>query len=366
MVALSQLGKWLEETHDKKVLSVYLDPRAPNPADRFGWSSKLQRGLTEMELELKGRGLDSEEGELRAAGVMLRKALADLDISSAPGFVAFVRPGEVLHAEHTTGSTSDLVFWEDGIHVAPLLAASTSDEPIVITVVSSREASIYRSQRGVLRRDDSVHLGHHEGQFYHMGSVPAQGFHMGTRGETGTDAAQRAQHSALLHMVRRLADQLDILSRPNSPIVIGGTPEAAREAFDALSPGAMLRAKVAPDLNVSADESTIARVAAHVAAELRAEAQQSLIAEMTDVASAHGKAALGLDAIRGALGASAVHQVCISPTFIAMHAHEAEALVRAAIAERAKIIVVEGAAIDALNSVGGLVAQLRFVPALAS
>lgn len=366
MVALTRLGKWLNETQSQRVLSVYLDPRAPNPADRFGWSSKLQRRLTEMELALRARGLESEEWELRAAAVTLRKVLADLDIANAPGFAAFVRPGDVLYAERTSGRTSDLVFWEDGVHVTPLLAASTGEAPVVITIVSSREASLYRYEKGALHREDSVHLGHHEGQFYHMGSGPKQGFHVGTRGETGSDAAQRAQHGALMHMVRRLADRLDTLSLPDSPIVIGGTPEAAREAFDALSPAAMLRAKVAPDLHALADEATIARVALAVARDLRTEAQLALIAEMSEVAAAHGKAAVGAESVRNALGANAVHELYVSPTSMAVRPDEVERLVRSAIAERANIVVVEGAAIEPLDAVGGVAAQLRFVPALAT
>ena len=362
MVTVSQLSKWLDETRSAKVLSVYVAPRTTNPADRFGWRSKLERRLTEIGLDLRANN-PSEEPHFQTAALALRQAMADLDLSDAPGFVAFVRGGRVLCAEITSGATPDAVIWGDGIQVAPLLAASTTDDAVIGAIVSSRGARIYKYDHRSLKEIDKVHVGHHEGQFYHMGSEPRQGFHSGTRGETGSDAAQRAQHSALLHMVRNLAERLEKLSRPRTPVVIGGTPASAREAFDALAASVQQRGLVAPDLTVSAEPRVIGRALVDGARSIRSEAQLTILYEATNLAEAHGKAAVGAQPIREALSVNAVHHLLISPTFIASHGDEAEELVRSALSERAEITVAEGAAVEELDRHGGVTAQLRFVPA---
>lgn len=345
-----------------KVLSVYLDGTSPDPATRYAWRLRLDNALRDIEGTLESAPRDEREAFARSA-MLLRERLAPMPGAlGAPGWAAFVTAGEVRHAGALNVSAPFLVTWETGARVAPYVCALTQQGPVIVAIVDTREARLFRYRGGVLEKVDTLRAQAVVGPSYHMGDAPRDRFHPGTRGTTGTDAAERALRAGTDRMLAELAERLKEIAGKNASIVIGGTPQAAIAAEAALPNGLASRALRVPTLDVRATDAEIRDRAEEAVAALRESRQAALVAEVLERYGADGLGAAGAQATWRALDARTVQELLLTGRFVKEHAEEAETAVHAAFDQGALVEALAGAAAERLDRDGaGIAARLRFL-----
>ena len=92
----------------------------------------------------------------------------------------------------------------------------------VVVLVDAHSAIIARCADGLLTRVRSVDAPKIDGTSDHMGDSPRQSYHPGTRGETATDAAQRARAAARREFINQLSPMIARAAAPTELIVVGG------------------------------------------------------------------------------------------------------------------------------------------------
>ena len=231
----------------------------------------------------------------------------------------------------------------------------------VVVLVDAHSAVIARCADGVLTRVRSVSAPRPHGASDHMGDWPRNSFHPGTRGETATDAAQRARASARREFVHRLAPIIAHATAATELIVVGGSRLVANALGDALAGSQGRRAIVTDNLHrVLSSEEVVARVTATVGAYL---AKQDLadVRTLLERTGAHTTGVVGPMASLDAAEHGAVDGVLMTQRYQSQRADEAERIISATRAQNGRVVVVGGRAADLLDAhAGGVGALLRF------
>lgn len=351
-----------QELRDTDVLSVYIDGGAVDPALRSAWRTQLDEALDGAREALRDASR-AERARFDRAVELLRAELGSVPAGiGAPGWAAFATADGVHHAGPLPVSVTLRVQWGRGAVVAPLVRALTDARPVVIAVVDSRGARIYRYERGALERTDTLRAHVHVEPPAHLGGVPRAGFHTGTRGRTGTDAAARERAEGRARVMAAVVERVVALAGSTGWVLIGGTPMAAREARARLPKAMASRMLVLPALQCRTPEAEIARIAAEGAAALRRRAEADEVRVALERAPV-GRGAANVEPTRAALDADAVRQLYLTRRFIDAHPGDAEEMVRAALEQHAEVEVVSGDGAAMLEERGGGVgALLRFRP----
>ena len=361
MLSLEQVIGLARRLDDRRVLSMYVDGRASDPAAQRGWRKIVEERLAAIRETLAGAS-HAEREELERCIRRLEAVIAATPPGiGGPGFIAFVTEDATQYAEAQPLPMPTLVAWRKGALIAPYMRALKEDMPAFVALVNSRQATLYRYARGRVSTIGKVHAHHSVGDVPHMGAIPRRGFHVGTPGRTGTEAAARAALAGRTRMMHDLAGLLAGAAPADGWVVIGGTPKPAREAYTALAHSYRERMLVAGELAITASEYEIAAAAAVAASTLRRARDTKLVASVIERTGAGGRATLGAKATRAAVAAGAVHELFLTRGFVEGRVEEAEAVVRAAIDERARIEIVSGPAAELLDAHGqGIGALLRF------
>jgi hypothetical protein len=238
---------------------------------------------------------------------------------------------------------------------------------VVVAVVDSRSAKVYRYAEGHLAHVETLRASAHVQPSDHMGNAPKRGFHAGTRGTAATDAAQRTLRSGRLRMLRDLTKYLTKLADTDGWIVLGGTLTVAREAYRLLPKHAQDRTLVQLSLGLRASFDDIAAAAALGGSALRRASDDRAVGRLLGGSRSVARVATHVEAARAALQRGAVRRLFITPAFIAERLDDAEEMVRVALIDGAEIEVVAGAAAAQLDEdAGGVAASLRYAvkPAL--
>jgi hypothetical protein len=248
--------------------------------------------------------------------------------------------------------------------ITPYLRAFKQHRQVIIALVDSRSACIYRYALGELHElsdmalsvPDSSEPGAQE-------RPPAKGgpSHPGPRGTLDTEALQRRKAANFHRLGTTLASRLVELAGDDGWILIGGTREWARHAGDLIPSTHTSRVMVSPTLDHNAHEKEIAETAKHAASELRSQQGHELVNRILERSCDGGRGASGVPAVQRALQASAVDLLVVSPHFLNRTDIDVEEMVRAALARGADIEVLSGSASEALDErTGGVAARLRF------
>lgn len=346
----------------ERVLSVYVDGRVTDPVARDRWRRRVDDDLRALRAQLAASGAPRDEREaFDRAVALLGEQLPASSAVGAPGWAGFATGDRVVHVAALPVSPPPRVTWSVGPHVAPYVRALHELQPVVVAVADSVRTRLYRQRAGALERLDVVEAERHDRPPSHMGSMPRAGFHTGTRGATGVDAAERRRLAALRQMATTVATRLASLAGPDGWIVVGGTPESARAVHHALPAGVAPRALLLPALHDGATEAELARAADDGAAALRNARDLEAVTQVLARAGAAGRGAVGAEATRHALDGGAVQALYFTPAFLERNADDAEAVVRAAMAQQASVVEVAGDAAARLDRDGaGIAARLRF------
>lgn len=363
MMTYSQLAALHRALSSRRVLSVYLDGSASDPAKQRSWRVQLDQQLVDASRRLEA-GSPAERSELAQAVRLLDGAVANLTAGiGAPGWAAFITADRIHDAQALPAPVPTRAVWGKGASVAPYLRALREERAVVVIVSDARHADIHHLHPGRPPVVEVIRAHHVVDQPEHMGSPPRQGFHTGTRGSAGRDAAQRSLLQGRQRMILEVADRVHALAGTDGWIIVGGIKRVAVRLVRLLEPLAPDRVTHVESLDVHASEATIARLARSCAAELRDRLDERRIVELADLAGAHGLGAVGLEETRQALEQSSVRDLYLTPRFLRDHASDAEEAVRAALDQDAVVEEVAGRAADRLDGLGGIMTGLRFRPA---
>lgn len=361
MLAAADLQQLVEELTATRVLSVYLDTRVTDPAMRNAWRAELTAGLRTARARISD---DAEREEFDRAAALLEEPFPEpAGMWGAPGWVAFVTATGLRYAADLPVQPPALVAWRDGPVVSPYLRALKQHRPVIVALVESRAAQLYRYAWGKLETLEALSAPTDSPATAERITAPPTRATTtpAARGAVGTDEVQRKRHSAFQRLAASLAERLDQLAGDSGWLLVGGTPEWAHQAATALPRHLGDRTLVSATLRHDAPSDDIRRAAKRAATELRGAEGHLLIDQLVERAGGGGRAAAGVPAVQRALRVKAVDVLVLSPDFLRANEHEAEDLVRAALATGADVEVPSGTAVARLDeAAGGIAARLRF------
>jgi hypothetical protein len=347
----------------ERVLSVYIDGSAADPAEQRSWRTQLDHHLDKIRHSLD-RTLPGEEDRLEKCLGLLSSALSGLDPSiGAPGWAAFVTSDRMHESAALSTGTPTLAKWRTGAYLAPYFRALKDNRQAVVIVADATEATIYVNRAGTLERKETIHAHHPVDPPQHMGTPPVPGFHTGTRGTTGHDMAQRALLKGRDRMLADAAARVAELADGDTWIVLGGIRKVTAQLEGELASIAPHRVITLPSLDVNASQAEIAAGARAGVAELRDAADAKRISEIAGAAAAHGLGAVGQAATKYALEQACVRDLYVTDRYVGRYERDAEDAVRAALDQDAVVEEVSGKAAELLDAEGGIAAGLRFRPA---
>ena len=361
MLTSAELHRLVQDLADTKVLSVYLDTRVTDPAMRHAWRAALVTGLREA----RSRITDDAERDAfdRAAALLEEPFPAPGGVWGAPGWVAFVTPEERRYVSDLPVKPPAMVAWRDGPVVSPYLRALKQNHPVIVALVDSRSARLFRYAMREIEVLDELSVTPDEPSGAERITAPASRATSipAARGAVGTDESQRRRHGAFQRLAISLAERLGHLAGDAGWVLIGGTKEWARQAGAVLPRHLADRTSISETLDHDASKDEIAKAAKRAATELRGAHGRPLVDQLVERAGAHGRAAAGMQAVESALRAQAVDLLLLSPEFLHAHELHAEDAVRAALATGADVEVPSGSAAERLDQAAdGIAARLRF------
>lgn len=361
MLTHTQLSALHRSHRGERLLSVYVDGSAPDPANQRTWRLHVDRAIKDLRTWLDGSPREERERFEHCVGVV-EERLADFGPTvEAPGWVAFIGPDGIIDAQTVPVPVTTQVVWSNGPCVAPYLRALSDARPIIVAVADARKVDLYRCQFGRIDADETVRA-HRIPETASSESDTARqgGLHSGSRGTTGHDAAQQSLLENRDRMLDDAAERAVAAARPNGWILLGGIPRVVAALDDVLSKHAPIRVARLDHLDVHASEATIAEAARACATEIRETEDQQCITEIAGRAESGGLGTLGDVATKNALKAESVHRLFLTRRYLDEHAPDAEDAVRRAFDQNAAVEEVTGCAAELLDAQGGIGAELRF------
>jgi hypothetical protein len=358
-----ELHALLRRLGGEPVLSIYVDTRVTDPAQRHAWRPALADALRAERARLTD---DADLAAFDRAAARFETVAPRLDGTwGAPGWMAFATADGLQHVAALPVRVPTLAVWRDGPFVSPYLRALKQRRPVTVALVDSRSARLYQYTLGVLTprpglsivTDEDGSNGAGPGRPAHLRakSYPAP------RAALATERPRRRQRAEFQRLASALAIRLDELSGDDGWVLIGGSAEWARLAAGALPAELAERTLVSTTLDYELPAADITRAAKDAATALRAAAGQAMLDPLLERAGSAGRASAGVPATQRALRSRAVDLLLLSPTFVAAESFLAEDAVRAAFVQGADVEVLSGDAATRLDdAAGGIAARLRF------
>ena len=347
---------------DKTVLSVYVNGENSDPATRDRWRADLRHSFDDIESWLR----ESSHTEREAFAACRDAALKELNgfppNAGERGWTGFFTADGPYHVGVVPVGVPTMAAWSTGACVAPYIRALKENRPVLVAVVDSTQARIFRYVEGAVQLLETIERKTLVDQPYHMGSPPRTGFHSGTRGRAGTDAAQKEEQNATDRMLVDAAARIGALATDGTWIVIGGIPVVATAALAQLAPDSAARAMRAAHLDIHATDAQVAECARESASRLRDADDLMRIEEAASAAQSGGAGAIGVVDTKHALDLAQVRELFITQRFLENHAADASAAVQRAMDAGAIVEHVSGEAAVRADALGGMAARLRYAP----
>jgi hypothetical protein len=363
MLTHETLVQLYRDCSEEKVLSIYLDGSATDPAQRSVWRRRLDQHIAEA-----GQGLLNHSAEERAGfEAAVERLKAELDWFDAflpgKGWVGFATPDRVLYSEAVPTHMPDLVRWERGIRVAPYVRGLKQMRPVLVVLADQRKARVFEYREGAMTELPGVLADTDIGDLTDVGTGKRGGTHSGVRGQTGTDAAQRYLGTGSDRMLKRLWEQLEErIIETDGLLVVGGTPETVRNLAQHASAWMAKRVLERPSLHVDMSLAEVLTAAEASATVLTQRGQAELVTEVLDLARSGGRGCLGIEATEKALREGRVDTLLLTRSFIREFPDFADHCVGTAFDQQADVEELSGApAARWGRHAGGIGARLRFL-----
>jgi hypothetical protein len=339
-----------------KVLSVYIDNRVVDPSRRHAWRADLASRLRNTRDEIADA---AERADFDRAAALLKAAAPQPGgMWAAPGWVAFATENRVVVIGELAGRVETLVAWQHGAAITPCLRAIKHESPVLVAVVHSRGARLYRYVHGALESLETMQAPAFESRLRQRGVGTGRGY-PAARGALETEVAHERQLAQTHRFATAVAARLTLLTGPDGCIVVSGLPQQTRFVCDALPRHLQRRVVVSSELDRTATYDAIVRCAKQSAREWRFRRGRLLVASI--FVHSGQRSVAGLPGLQRALYLKAVDLVLMSPRFLHQERARAEQLLHAAMRQGADVEVLSGDAGTLLDSVaGGVGARLRF------
>lgn len=358
MLTREKLVELYRSRSDKHVLSIYLNAEEHDPAKRRAW-----RRAFDHVLEHVSRTVDPADREdYEAALGHIRKELRQYDaFLPERGWVGFADSDGLLYAETMAVPMPDTGCWEEGPHVAPYLRALKQSRPVLVVLVDSRRAHLYRYQDGSLSGPQTLVAEPVTEDIADYNTSKRASTHTGMRGETGTDVAQRLQDAHTDRMIKHLVELIPNEAGSDGFVVIGGTHEMIATTTSRLHKSMNGRVHEEVVLNFDMSMADIRRVTEGAASKLSEKRQAGLVAEVVDMARSGGRASLGREATERALLDRRVEFLILSRELAAREPEFVDECVGRAFEQSAEVEEVGGMAGARLDAeADGIGARVRF------
>jgi len=345
---------------DRKVLSVYLDGKATDFAERNAWRRRLEQALVEARGAVNGE--PEEATEFEKAQKAVESALAEYsNFLPDRGWVGFATADGMIHGGAVRVPMPDLIRWENGIRVAPYVRALKQERMVVTVLVDSRRARIFEYVGGELTEPENLNAETFLGDLTDINQSKRPTGHSGMRGQTGTDAAQKFLGVGSERMMKKLAERLVERVGTDGHLVVGGTPEAVAQARDHLPDGLASRTIEWSSLRVEMPEAEVRDAVEAAASKLNQAHQERHLSEVIDLARSGGKGALGADPVLKALRESRVDTLFLTRGFIRANPEYADHMVGTAFEQHAEVEELSFEGAERLDTAGeGVAARLRY------
>ena len=361
MLTAHELQDLARELDGVPVLSLYVDARVTDPAMRHAWRPAMTAALRAERGKLTD---DDARAAFDRAASFVEDPVPPLDGTwGTPGWAAFITAEGPRYAAALPVRVPMLATWRDGPFVSPYLRALKQLRPVIVAVVDSRSARLYRYAMNELTELPALTLATDDatGAAAEKPHTPRGSAFPAARGALDTEHAARRRRAEFQHLASALAHRLAGLAGDEGWILIGGTTAWARLAAEALPVELSHRTLVSPELDHGDADDVIIRIAKDAATTLRAAQSGLLLDRLLERAGAGGRAAAGVPATQRALHERAVDQLLLSPEFVRENAVLAEDVVRTALAQSADVEVLSGdAAVRLQVAADGIAARLRY------
>lgn len=223
MLTRDDLNRLAQDLRDQQVLSVYVGATGSDIVERRRWRLDLRHSLDDIASWLRDAPhADRELFETLRKRVETRLAAHPADVAG-PGWVGFFTAAGPDYEDTLPVNVPTMAVWSTGASVAPYVRIFRETTPVIVAIVDSKSARVYRYAAGTLAALETLAADLEIELPRHMGRPSPQGFHTGTRGRTGTDAAQDILNHATHELIDRTAVRLSALAGTDGWIVVGGS-----------------------------------------------------------------------------------------------------------------------------------------------
>ena len=359
MLSQEEVLRLQRELTDTRVLSVYLDAEAHDPAKRRAWRVRFDQLVRDLETRLEDAPAEEREG-LGTALELIRAELSDFDgYLPDSGWVGYATPDRLVYGSSIRVPMPDLIAWEKGTRVSPYIRALKQSRPISVIVADQRHARILQYHYGTLEEQEVLHSDLSEREGAPDGSAKRAGGRSGMRGEPRTDAARKSSETSTRRLVRDIADRFSG-GLGGGFLVVGGSSEMVRQVLAALPTTITDRAAELGSVQVDASDSQLLDAVETAASELSRRVQTALVEEILNASRGDGRGSLGLERTERALQAGAVDTLVLTREFARQDPARAERLVDTALDSGATVEELGEEIGSALDREGGVGARLRY------
>jgi len=364
MFSVPQLTRLAYALRDQRVLTIYIDGSASDPALQRTWRVQIDHALKDLREWLADSPHDERE-EFDVCVDALEAELAEFDGGvGAPGAVSFVSRRHTPETHTLPVPTPTIAVWSTGPCLSPYMRALKQTRSVIVAISDARKTRLFRYRLGTLEHLDDVRSNGNVASMSHMGSAPRLGFHGGTRGRTGRDAAQRTLLNGRDRMIGIAAQRIAELADGDGWIVLGGIHRVASRIAERLALAMPGRVAVLDSLDIHATEAAISEAAGGAASALRDASDGRRLTEICEASGANLLGVVGFEETRQALDQRCIRDLLVTHSFIEGHAAEAERVIRDALAQDAVVEEVVRDVAVRLDEIGGIAAGLRFRPSL--
>lgn len=293
MLTRTQLADLYKNVRNTNVLSVYIDGDQNNPADRRAWHTRLQGGVAEARRRIAELNPSDVEGFDAASRRIQTELSMWQGFLPERGWVGFATGDSLHYAAGVTVPMPDLVRWGLGLRVAPYVRVLKQERLVVTALVDRRKARIFTYRNGTLTEHSDLLADLDHGELHESTSSHRAGMQTGSRGETGTDAGQRALDVSAARLHGQIVEAVQKLAGREGFVVFGGTGDVvtglARQASD-------LAGRIAErhSMHVGLSDAEVLADTEEAASELTLSTQGAVLDEVMAAAGANGRGCLGV------------------------------------------------------------------------
>jgi hypothetical protein len=254
MLTSAELVRLERQTRDRTILSVYLNGEGSDSVSRARWQADLRHSLDDIASWFRDASHQEREDFAARRRLLEERVEQFRGEIGAPGWVAFLDEEGIQHQSEVFAPVPTMAVWSTGASVAPYIRALKESHPVIVAVVDSRHARLYRYVENGLEQLERIEADTDFEVVGNMSKRAAQGAHTGRRGKTGTDAGQVALQQATERMLSDAVSRIETLAHDAAWIAIGGIPVVATAALSLLTPAAASRSLRA-ELDVHATDA---------------------------------------------------------------------------------------------------------------